>query len=349
MNLFHSNLLRIISIIAVIIIHTTYASQKQFSKDLNFYSLDFLYVLLNQIARFSVPVFVILSGYGLTAKYQTVKLEFKEFYKIRFFKIGIPFIFWTFIILLFKRNFIIDINFLKDFIYYLSITGVDYHFYFFIIILQCYIVFPFLFNINNKIILFMLFIFQIFTYTPTDKILLYFNFTYYSFPSTFLFSWLFYFYFGIYLKRNENTILPYIKKNLLFCYFIFIISFFLMIGEYIYYTIQKIQFYNFDHFHRYSVLFYSLSFFFIYFYLTSNLKKKIFNEFWINKLSHLTFPIYIFHTQFLRLLDTKLFPFVFIKTLLLIFLCFSFFYYMDFITNKINKKYIKIFRILIGL
>ena len=147
---------------------------------------------------------MLLSGYGLASKYHQKEINLKEFYLQRFSKIGIPFLFWTIIFVLIRNSFNIVSKFFHELIYYLFITGVDYHLYFFIIILQCYLVFPFIFKINNKKFLLILFILQLYNYSPTDKILEFFGISYIIFPSTFLFSWLFYFYLGIFIKQNEE-------------------------------------------------------------------------------------------------------------------------------------------------
>jgi surface polysaccharide O-acyltransferase-like enzyme len=354
MNLYYSNILRIVSIIAVLIIHTTYASQKQFAEDLILWSFDAFFVLLNQLARFSVPVFVMLSGYGLASKYHQKEINLKEFYVQRFSKIGIPFLFWTILLLLIRHSFIIDEKFFYDLIYYLFVTGVDYHFYFFIIILQCYLVFPFIIKINNKIFLLILFILQLYNYSPTDKILGFLGVSYIIFPSTFLFSWLFYFYLGIFLKQNEEKFILFLAKYQFLLVFVLLISFIMMVYEYLYYSFNRVPFYNFDHFHRYSVLFYAVSFFMLFYSLT--IKKPLFSfrEDLVSKISHVTFAVYIFHTQILRILDIYLFSFVAIKTFLLILISFIIFIYINNFINKLQEIYynnylINIIKQLLGL
>jgi len=128
---------------------------------------------------------VLLSGYGLASKYHQKEINLKEFYLQRFSKIGIPFLFWTIIFVLIRNSFNIVSKFFHELIYYLFITGVDYHLYFFIIILQCYVLFPFIIKINNKIFLLILFILQLYNYSPTDKIISFFGISFYMFPSTF--------------------------------------------------------------------------------------------------------------------------------------------------------------------
>jgi surface polysaccharide O-acyltransferase-like enzyme len=352
MEIQHTNLLRIISIIAVLVIHSTYVAQKNFSIHLNLFSIDMVYVLLNQFCRFSVPVFIILSGYGLTSKYHNQKLEIKEFYKKRFLKIAFPFIFWTIVLLLFRKKFSFDISFIKDLIYFLTITGIDYHFYFFIIILQCYIFFPILFKINHISLLIVLLILQLLTYSPTDKLIGLLGLPYPSLPSTFIFSWLFYFYFGIYLKKNEEKIYLFLKRSIFLLNILLISTLLIIFYEYIHFSFRNLPFSYFDHFHRYSVLFYSLSFYLIYYYAINKISVNYLNN--IQQLSSITFSVYIFHTQILRLLDLFLFEFIFLKTLILIIFSFGLFYlisnFINYITKYNNiKNYINYLKYILGL
>lgn len=353
MTLLDSNFLRLISIIAVLIIHSTHYSQVQFSKNLDFYSSDFFYVILNQIARFSVPVFIILSGYGLTARYSK-KMDIKEFYQRRFIRIGIPFLFWTFIILLFQKKFYLDFDFFKKLIYYLTITGVDYHLYFLIIILQCYLIFPFLNQINSTAFLFLLLLLQIYNYSPTDLFFYLLNQKYFAFYSTFLFSWLFYFYFGIYLCKNEEKIKKYLqsKKIKIAIIILLFVSMFIVNFEYVYKSFFNPEFYLYDHFHRYSVFFYSVIFFLFFFAIFpifSNNQKIILG---INNLAEVSFSVYLFHTWILRVLDSFIPSYVGIKTLFLILLSFFLFFvikkFVNFLESEYHSSLIRIIKILLG-
>lgn len=117
--------------------------------------MDFLAVILNQLARFSVPVFVALSGFGLTAKYLektkkqgsaagNISISVGPFYADRLVKIGLPFAFWTIVFLYFRDRLGGPYNaeFFEGMVPYLYRKGADYHFYFFHIIFECYAVFP---------------------------------------------------------------------------------------------------------------------------------------------------------------------------------------------------------------
>ncbi len=61
-----TDLFKVIAAVAVVGIHATSLSETRFAAAHNFDSLDFLSVVVNQWARFSVPLFIYFSGYGLT-------------------------------------------------------------------------------------------------------------------------------------------------------------------------------------------------------------------------------------------------------------------------------------------
>ncbi|HRP70859.1 MAG TPA: acyltransferase family protein, partial [Turneriella sp.] len=57
---------KVIAALAVVGIHSTSSAETNFALQHNYASLDFLGVLVNQWARFSVPLFIYLSAYGLS-------------------------------------------------------------------------------------------------------------------------------------------------------------------------------------------------------------------------------------------------------------------------------------------
>ncbi|MCB1139438.1 MAG: acyltransferase [Leptospiraceae bacterium] len=150
-----TDLLRLISISFVLVIHVTGPYEVHFVKNHEFLSMDFFAVLLNQLARFSVPLFVALSGFGLTSKYiqqakkrnpsaSGLSIAPGPFYADRLSKIGLPFVFWSLLFLYFRDRLDGPYNaeFFQGLIPYLYKKGADYHFYFFHIIFECYAIFP---------------------------------------------------------------------------------------------------------------------------------------------------------------------------------------------------------------
>jgi surface polysaccharide O-acyltransferase-like enzyme len=84
------NYLRAIAIIGVLIIHTT--DDTVAVRELT--GLTFFLMYIEELVRFSVPMFVFVSGFVLHSKYKS-ELPMKEFYKKRFTVILIPYLIFS--------------------------------------------------------------------------------------------------------------------------------------------------------------------------------------------------------------------------------------------------------------
>lgn len=134
--------LRAIAILSVIGIHILSSLKK--SPYLSSSDHQIFAVGLDQLFRFSVPLFVALSGYGLSQKFATKKVEPKNFWKSRIKKLIPAYLFWSLIcIAVFAlgpwwysatahTNITLKLIFGKA----------DYHLYFVPMILQLYLLFP---------------------------------------------------------------------------------------------------------------------------------------------------------------------------------------------------------------
>jgi surface polysaccharide O-acyltransferase-like enzyme len=139
------DLLRVLSILAVIMIHTS-------TKVLQQSAFGFTFTLfLNQISRFAVPVFFFVSGYALNLNYTNIK----EFYQKRLSRIIVPYLFWTVFYLLFVYP-----DSLLNLPRHLLTGSASYQFYFIPTLLIYYLIFPFVRRVNSAMLL-ILFIVQI--------------------------------------------------------------------------------------------------------------------------------------------------------------------------------------------
>lgn len=117
------NKLKGLAIIAVVLIHVInlYAAYTQH------------FVIADQILRFSVPLFTALSGLALAKKYAT-KLDLKDFFSRRLFKLLPLYILWSAVYWLVTR---------QGFPF-------EYHLYFVPMIFQAYLLFPIILPIVKK-------------------------------------------------------------------------------------------------------------------------------------------------------------------------------------------------------
>ena len=147
-----TTLLRIAAMTAVIFIHVSAPWERAFAAG-DVSALTVAAVVLNQAGRFCVPLFLVLSGYGLSLRYRQVPLTlsgYGGFIRRRFLKAAVPYIVWStvFFLALFLLNSGTAAagpadtagRYLRD-----LLTGsADYHLYFMVILLQCYALFPLL-------------------------------------------------------------------------------------------------------------------------------------------------------------------------------------------------------------
>ena len=142
--------LRAIAILAVISIHVS----AYFTLMERVTFLTFLYLAVDTISHFAVPLFVCISGFLLYNKYKG-SYSVKKFYKKRFLSVIPQYLFFTLIALLF--NFIGTIyfrvhwkeNFLD--IIYQILTGTAFYFlWFFVLIIQLYAFYPIIERIFTK-------------------------------------------------------------------------------------------------------------------------------------------------------------------------------------------------------
>ena len=199
------DVLRAICALAVIAIHVTadYTNIKSFS------ILQITLVYINNISQFSVSGFIFISGISLYNKYNNLS-DICAFYRTRFIKIMPTYLIFSIFYLCFSMVIIffnthkIEINLIKIF-YRLLTGGAFYHLWYFCILFQFYLAYPFL----------------LFLYKKNYKIVL---------LSTFLIQYIWGFFgkniidFFISLLGHDSISIPFIFSNI----FLFVLSFFFL-------------------------------------------------------------------------------------------------------------------------
>lgn len=138
--------LRAMAICLVVLIHFL-SSQRQspYVADSPFH---FWAVVIDQLGRLSVPLFVALSGYGLSQKYLHARFSWAEFLRRRVWKLLPLYLGWSAVIF-------VTLQLVPrwqasapttPFWQQLILGEVDYHLYFVPMIFQLYLLFPFLFK-----------------------------------------------------------------------------------------------------------------------------------------------------------------------------------------------------------
>ncbi|RNI14125.1 acyltransferase [Methanohalophilus sp. RSK] len=138
------NYLRGFAILAVIAIHVSASFTKMEDID----SLALSYMTIDAFTHFAVPAFVFVSGFVLYNKYPQ-KTEWKAFYRKRLNSIVPQYFFvssFYMIALFFGAKFLnkpINMDLISVLYRYLT-GGAFYHLWFFVLIIQIYLVYPFI-------------------------------------------------------------------------------------------------------------------------------------------------------------------------------------------------------------
>lgn len=199
------DVIKAVAIIAVVLVHTTSLSYSYFPRNgIGWSSL----LVIDQLTRFCVPVFVALSGYGLGIKNMDIGRDYRQFFRRRVVKLLPWYLFWSGIIYFYIRLGD-EWNHVEHFpLWKIIFMGkADYHLYFVPMIVSLYLLFPILAFLVGKIgwkivVLFGLLqaALYVFTSLEAEKIIS-LNFAWGDQQQYLFFgSWIFYFALGIYLN-----------------------------------------------------------------------------------------------------------------------------------------------------
>lgn len=146
------NFIRAFACLCVVMVHV--------SADVYYYKgaqLTWSLQFFNQMARFGTPLFAFLSGFLLYNQLKNGRFKLSNFLKSRCTKIVLPFLIWSVIYVCVKRYddqitlpHVDQPEEVKQFLYTFLTGGTYYHLYFIALVLQFYILFPFLRFISSK-------------------------------------------------------------------------------------------------------------------------------------------------------------------------------------------------------
>lgn len=135
--------MREMAMLSVIMIHVTSVYIKlPSSKTILDMNLAFI---LNQVSRYSVPLFLLLSGYSLNLNNKSDIISIKQccsFYLARFKKLLPTYVFWSAVYFLFGNGWVIFSLFSPLFFRFLMLGQAGPHLYFITILVQCYLLYP---------------------------------------------------------------------------------------------------------------------------------------------------------------------------------------------------------------
>ena len=129
----------------VVMIHLTASPVTELRKDSIWYALIFA---VNKLLQFSVPAFIFLSGFKLYNAYGDKKIDLKKFFSGRLKKIIVPYIISVMIyfVYYYAKKWVS----IRDLPQYILLGTLVAHFYYIIIAVQFYVLFPILKSLFNK-------------------------------------------------------------------------------------------------------------------------------------------------------------------------------------------------------
>ncbi len=287
------DILRFISILAVVLIHTTTRTL-----EINKLSVtDVPWTLfLNQVSRFAVPLFFMISGFVLELS-NSANINYFQYLKKRLSRIFIPYVFWSAIYYYFVYT-----HHNISFVHALAIGSSSYQLYFIPTILIFYLIFPLisrLYNILcNKWSMLALGVIQVIILAQD----------YYIHPLTFQYPVniallnFYVFLLGIVASKHQESLVNFIKKwklllipaTIVSAFFVFFQGDTLYLGTHNYYVFYSQW--------RPSVLIYTVLLGSTFYYLFS---KNFFHLRIIQAISKLSFFVFFIHVIVLELLWYK--------------------------------------------
>ena len=302
------DILKAIAVIGVILIHVV--SQGLFSLPRGSVSFNFL-LLLDQLFRFCVPLFVAISGFTLALKYSKHQLVLSEFLTRRVLRLLPWYLFFSCLIYLYLHHTHWYFGSAHSPLWKVIFLGKgDYHLYFVPMIFTLYLLFPLLNRVKSAILLlvpFLLFqivFYQILTLQSLEKIELGFfkgDQQQYLFAGT----WIFYFVLGIVLFRLKNSPSSFVKSLSLSA---LCLGFFWMVWQ-CFNLSSSLDLNVVTRSTRLSVLLYSSAFVVCCIFYKEKLlalNKKLLN--FLAGIGSRSYVIYLMHTLFLRIFLTYIPP-----------------------------------------
>ena len=113
------------------------------------------YTIFQALLNFAVPCFIFISGLMISYNQPQGKLPIKSFYARKLQKIGVPYLFWTFMYLIFLYLInaleVSDLANPQNWVTWLLLGKTYEHLYFFIIIFEFYLISPLLLPVAQKL------------------------------------------------------------------------------------------------------------------------------------------------------------------------------------------------------
>jgi probable poly-beta-1,6-N-acetyl-D-glucosamine export protein len=308
--------LRVIASLLVVVTHCVHVWVIHFYHTRSFASLGFFAMILDQSIRFTVPTFFFLSGFGLTSQLLKNPPRLSDYYRQRLPKILIPFLIWSAISSLRHVEYFRELPWraapetaVWSFFKFVFINGLDYQYYFLIILFQFYLVLPFIYRwMRRGWAVGVVFLMQFAFMTPSDVILGRFGWSLPVLNSSVLILYGFYCCLGIYAAWHPDFMAGLLKRlSGSQALMIWLASLFLLVLEFWFNIQHGKSLDNTDHFNRWAVIAYCAASFLLFMknkgWIFSRVHQNPHWNFLYTGMAPYTFFVYIVHTHVLRLVE----------------------------------------------
>ncbi len=308
--------LRVMASVSVVIAHCVHLWVERFAIDRSFASLGFLAALLDQFSRFTLPLFFFLSGFGLTLQFQAKPMGLKDYYRFRLVKIAAPFLLWS-VMTSFRH-----LQWLESWDWhnhpwhslaslgrFLFVDGLDYQYYFLIVIFQFYLVFPFLFRLaKSRAMAVGALLVHMAVTSPVETYLEVVGWNLPPLHSNVLLLHFFWCFMGMHIACNRQALTRWAGNWSLGGAFLAWAGVFALINiEFLINLAQGKALADIDHFNRWSVVIYGCATLLVFMkikpWLTRQVIRHARGEFLFTHVAPYTFFVYLAHTHVLRTVD----------------------------------------------
>lgn len=193
MKLQHIRLLNVLMCFCVVTVHLTSAPVTELRKDSLWYLLFFV---VNKVCSLAVPAFLFLSGFKLYYKYQNTKTAWRQFYAGRARKILLPYAVAVAVYFAFYMT--QDLTRWEELLPGLFLGTLAAHFYYIIIAVQFYLLFPlllYLFEQADKLLVILSFV----------STVCFHQFFFFVYSDRFFATYIFYFVLGMLIAKYRPS------------------------------------------------------------------------------------------------------------------------------------------------
>jgi hypothetical protein len=306
----------VLASVSVVVAHCVHFWVEDFNLTRHYLSLGYFSTFLDQLTRFTVPLFFFLSGLGLTLQFQDKPMRVWDYYRYRLTKILAPFMIWSLLTAFRHQEFLLGLPWAQDpggtirfFLRFLFLDGFDYQYYFVIVIFQFYLAYPLLYRLGRSrlflglfLVLHMAFMSPVETYLELmglelPKI----------HPNLLLFHW-FYCFAGIYAAYNKDFLCAWVSRWSRSGIAWFWAGALLLLNvEFLGNLWNEKLLIDTDHFNRWSVVIYCLASLMLFMKTKEAIAARIYShpswQFLWTHVAPFTFFVYLAHTHVLRVVD----------------------------------------------